>query len=228
MSFTTNNRLTNCSYLIRIHNKNHFPCQYPGCSGKQTLFSRPADLERHYKNVHSNVKDSFPCDYRKCLRSQDPFTRKDHYRDHLRDYHKEDIGCAKGEKSSRVKDKQKWQRAQKIWLAERYISHKHWRCNRCLVKNYVTQGWECSSCKNPCEEDRIRARKQVMGDPAETTMEDPAETSTEDGYAAAAPSCGACNGGTWIENEHGGYASCPVCQFTTAESFPLENNVAYY
>jgi hypothetical protein len=220
--------LSHFLHFYRGYKKNEFPCQYPGpCNGKQNIFGRPADLERHYKNVHADEKDKFPCDYAKCPRSQDPFSRKDHYRDHLRDFHKEDIGCAKGEKSSRDKDKREWQKAQKAWLAERVISYKHWRCVRCLVKNYVAEaGWDCSSCKNPCEEDRIRTRQRFA--PERQTPEDPTEVTMVDGYTATAPyrTCGTCNGGSWISDGYGAFVTCPSCHPTTAAvSYPYESNV---
>lgn len=155
--------------LNRGSKKNQSPCMYPGgCNGKQKVFGRPADLERHYKNVHG-TKDKFVCDHSKCPRSKDPFFRKDHFRDHLRDFHNEDIGCAKG----RTKDEQKWQQAQKTWLAERVIKPKHWRCSRCLVKNHVAEvGWECSSCKTPCEEDRKITRIRLEAGQAAGVMQD--------------------------------------------------------
>ena len=186
---------------------------YPGpCNGKQNVFGRPADLERHYKNVHSDEKDKFFCDARNCPRSQDPFSRKDHYRDHLKDFHKEDIGCARGEKSFRDKqDKREWQKAQNAWLAERVISYKHWHCARCLFKNYVAQaGWECLSCKIPCEEDRVRARQALGSD--RQTPEDPTEVTMTDNCVAAAPysSCGQCNMG-WTEDGYGTYVACQLC-----------------
>lgn len=201
-----------CLLSYRGYKKNQFPCQYPGtCTGKQSVFGRPADLERHYKNVHSDSKDTFFCNFTKCPRSQDPFGRKDHYRDHLRDFHKEDIGCAKGEKSFRDKqDKREWHRAQKAWLAERVISSKHWRCARCLFKNYVAQaGWDCLSCKIPCEEARIRARQRLGSD--RQTPEDPTEVTMTNGYAPPVPygSCGTCNGG-WVET-FGAYVACQLC-----------------
>jgi hypothetical protein len=162
--------------------------------------------------VHSDSKDKFFCDYPKCPRYQGPFGRKDHARDHLRDYHKEDIGCAKGEKSFRDKqDKREWNKAQKAWLAERVISYKHWRCAKCLFKNYVAQaGWECLTCKTQCEEDRVRARQRLDSD--RQTLEDPTEVTMTDGYAAAGSygSCGTCNGG-WIEDGFGAYVSCQMC-----------------
>ncbi|KAE9378203.1 hypothetical protein N431DRAFT_174978 [Stipitochalara longipes BDJ] len=192
--------------------KSQFPCQFPGtCNGKQNVFSRPADLERHYKNVHASNKDAFPCDYAKCPRSQDPFTRKDHYRDHLRDFHKEDIGAAKGEKLSGERNKQKWQKAQKIWLAERNISHRYWRCAKCLVKNYVIQqGFECSSCKNLCEEDRANVRRKLASE--RQTPEDPSEITIADTTQYAAPYCGTCNDSTYLDNGNGAYVPCHVCQ----------------
>jgi len=207
------------------YKKNQFPCQYPGpCKGKVSVFGRPADLERHYKNVHADVKDSFPCDYRKCSRSQEKnsFTRKDHYRDHLRDYHKEDIGCCRGEKSSGGKDKLKWQKAQRLWVAERNIEYKYWRCAKCLVKNYVEQqGWECSSCKSPCEEDRVRAR-QKLG-PGMQTPEDHSEVTMVDGAQYAAPYCSTCHGNSYVDYGYGPSA-CPDCQPTVV---PYYENIVY-
>jgi len=133
------------------YEKNQFPCQDPGtCEGKQTVFGRPAALGCHYKNVHAE-KDIFPCDYPKCPRNQEPFSRRDHYRDHLRDFHKEDIVCAKGEKSSRYKAR----------LTEPTVSTRNWRCSKCLMRNFVANGWDCVSCKGPCEEDRRRNRGRL-------------------------------------------------------------------
>lgn len=203
------------------YRKNQFPCQYPGgCNGKTNVFGRPADLERHYKNVHASEKDSFPCDYRKCARKLEPFTRKDHYRDHLRDYHKEHIGAAKGEKSSREKNSQKWLKDQRKWLDERIIDPRNWRCARCLVRNpitsYAQQPWECSNCKNTCEEDCLKERlkrasgRQPPEDPTEVTMVDASP------YVAPYPACGTCNGSTWASDGYGAFVSCPVCQTPAA------------
>ncbi len=184
---------------------------YPGgCNGKQTIFHRPADLERHYRNVHGRG-DEFACDYPKCPRLKDPFFRKDHFRDHLRDYHKEDIGCAKGG----PKDEQKWQQAQKKWLAERAISSKHWRCSWCLVKNYVAEvGWECSSCKTPCEEDRSRIRLEA-DQPADVIMQD-SKVAGLNGYY-----CSTCNGSPWVEDGWGAASvACPIC--SASHSYSIE------
>jgi hypothetical protein len=205
-----------CSHFSRpgSYKKNQFPCQYPGlCTGKVSVFGRPADLERHYKNVHVNEKDSFPCDYRTCPRSQEKnsFMRKDHYRDHLRDYHKEDIGCAKGGKSLREKDKLKWQESQRLWLDERNISCIYWRCARCLIRNNIEQqGWECLLCKSPCEEDRVRARMNL--DPGMQTPKDCSEVTMLDGAQYAAPYCSTCHGSFYIDYGYGAGASmCPDC-----------------
>jgi hypothetical protein len=193
--------------LNREVQKNRFPCMYPGlCNGKQNIFNRPADLARHYKNVHCPPEE-FACDYPNCPRFKDPFGRKDHYRDHLRDFHKEDIGSAK----RGTKDEKHWPRAQKAWLAERIISHRHWRCIRCLVKNYVAEvGWECSSCKTPCEEDRIRARMKA-GESA-GDMQVPAIAEPIAYY------CAGCNGSLWVEDEGGTMVACPRCS-TPASSY---------
>jgi hypothetical protein len=143
--------------------KNHYPCQYPGTCNAKPPFRRPADLNRHYMRLHAHpdYRDSFPCDYEKCPRSKDPFTRKDFYRDHLRDFHKEYIGCAKRQNKE---DKRQWVAKQKRWLEERKVSPHYWRCTGCLVKNCIHQvGWECSPCRKPCEDGRIKARERLVG-----------------------------------------------------------------
>jgi hypothetical protein len=182
-----------------------YPCQYPwGCPGKQSIFSRPADLERHYKNVHAQAeeKTSFPCDYPKCERATMPFVRKDHFRDHLRDFHKEDIGCAKGEKTTT--NKEKWLASQNIWLAERVISLKHWRCARCLVKIYVaSHGWDCERCKSSCEQERKDSRMKLA---PQTELMEGLEENTEyvydnTGIGSAFTDCDICQNSRWVFNE---------------------------
>jgi hypothetical protein len=111
------------------------------------------------------MRDLFPCDYGQCVRgASEPFTRKDHYRDHLRDFHKEPIGCAKGEKTA--KDRNKWPVAQKTWLDERRYNSKWWRCAKCLVRvNISESGYECRACKLVLEDDyrkRIEASRQKL------------------------------------------------------------------
>jgi hypothetical protein len=101
-------------------------------------------------------------------------------------------------KTSKEKDKHKWQKAQKIWLSERNISLKYWRCPKCLVRNHVEQGWDCSSCKSPCEEERVRIRQARGATMVDTTR-----------YAY--PYCGTCSGTGYVENS-GAYELCPVCQ----------------
>lgn len=191
-----------------------------GCTGKQTVFHRPADLDRHYKNVHasSDQRDSFPCDYHKCGRANDPFTRKDHYRDHLRDFHKEDLGCAKGEKKM---DKKKWAVAQRAWLAERKIYPHWWRCARCLERRQVKEDeWDCPTCKVSCEQERIEARKLQK-----TSMVDTIDTEEERGYHQSASSatlnayypCATCreNNG-WLADSFGQWVECPDCNTSVA------------
>lgn len=175
--------------------KDQFPCLHPGlCKGKQTVFRRPADLQRHYKNVHSDIKDSFPCDYSRCPRSREPFDRKDNYRGHLKYYHKEDLGSARPEKVNKRKE----QKGQAIWQAEHRISDKWWRCARCLVRNYIAKvGWNCSSCKSPCEDDRRAARERGVTTDADTAI----------GWV-----CGACNGQGWIDSGYGAWVSCSSCE----------------
>jgi hypothetical protein len=123
----------------------------------------------------------------------------------------QDIGCAKGG----PKDEQKWQQAQKKWLAERAISSKHWRCSWCLVKNYVAEvGWECSSCKTPCEEDRSRIRLEA-DQPADVIMQD-SKVAGLNGYY-----CSTCNGSPWVEDGWGAASvACPIC--SASHSYSIE------
>lgn len=199
-------------------------------------FSRPADLERHYKNVHASdeYKDCYKCDYPKCGRSADPFTRKDHYRDHLRDYHKEDLGRAKvqkpkGSKGSKgTKDKKKLPpderpHNQEQWERERVIYPTWWRCTRCLSRMYVEQsGWECPSCKVPCDSDRKerrqKAQEQSKDLPEEQLAGPPA---TIDYYHG----CSTCAGTGWIENMNKGWDGCYVCN---SEPNSQDTQVSYF
>jgi hypothetical protein len=196
---------------------------FPGpCPFKQNIYSRPADLERHYKNCHAPTeKDSFPCDYLKCPRSQDPFTRKDHFRDHLRDFHKEDIGAAKvGAKARNHKNGQEYAKLQEVWLKERVIPHWWWRCARCLVRVDVrTQGWECSSCKSPCEEERMRRRNLRAAKEEQAGFEADYMGSMETAYHAdeypsysGIQDCGVCQGQGLIQDIHGDWQPCDHAQ----------------
>jgi len=211
--------------------RNRYPCQYPAPCPKQNVFTRPADLERHYKNVHADKKDRFPCDYSKCNRAQEPFSRKDHYRDHLKDFHKEDIGCLKGEKSTKDKDTRTWQETQKKWLAERNISPKNWRCPKCLVKNFVAiVGWECSGCRIPCEEDRIRARDKVALEKG-LTAEDASGAIMEEATHYTVPNtynCATCNDIGWVGNGFGEWIPCTSCQSSAGSSFAYASTSTQY
>ncbi|KAH9205601.1 hypothetical protein DL95DRAFT_232477, partial [Leptodontidium sp. 2 PMI_412] len=117
-------------------------------------FTRRADLARHMKHVHGQPADQFLCSYRSCARSREgeEFTRKDHFRDHLRSYHLEDIGVNKGLRNPRTEE-------QKELLASRRIDAKWWTCAKYLVRRSVkVDGWDCPSCKVPCEMERKEAR----------------------------------------------------------------------
>ncbi|KAK3332431.1 hypothetical protein B0T19DRAFT_103152 [Cercophora scortea] len=124
-------------------------CLVPDC--RQKPFSRQADLDRHYKQVHleEDKKIKFKCDYRKCNRHEAPFYRQDHFRDHLREYHKEDI-LRRG-KSEDVK----W------WQDRQYaLEQDWWRCNGNGCFNRVqiaVSGFECS-CGSQCEAERQKRR----------------------------------------------------------------------
>ena len=184
--------------------KVNYYCQFPGgCNSKQTFFTRPADLERHYILVHtSSDQNTFACDYSGCQRAKEGFTRKDHYRDHLRDYHRKDLGSAKGEKS--FKDKKMWSAKQNAWSAERKISPKWWRCARCLKKFHVgNDSLVCPCCKTAFESERREVREKML---KEANV---AEQST----SLYAPVCSIC-GIAWIESSlvSGSWEACPNCQ----------------
>lgn len=151
----------------------------PDC--KQKPFTRVADLDRHYQQVHkpSSEKEQHLCDYRNCPRREVPFHRKDHYRDHLREYHREDIfkrGSYKKKVSASASDKGGNRAAATAaanaaaaaamsaeeLLKEYNIQKSNWRCNKCLKRITVhgsgTMGWECPDCRISCDAERKRAR----------------------------------------------------------------------
>jgi len=214
--------------------KGSYPCMFPRCGGKQQVFNRPADLERHYKNVHASEdqKDRYLCDYAKCDRATAPFSRKDHFRDHLKDYHKEDLGCARGEKSS--KDRRAWEKAQKRWQAERNITLRWWRCAKCLGRvNTEASGYECRICRQPCEEERQQQRRElydrtVRGSAAVDTTRGatPRYAETPAIYGA---SCTTCGGTSFIEDISGGWESCPNCLAGSSSLYTsYSDNMSYY
>ncbi|KAI9735831.1 MAG: hypothetical protein M1834_001296 [Cirrosporium novae-zelandiae] len=68
-------------------NQDRYPCLYPECLSD---FSRPNDLDRHYKSVHYNFGGTFDCPRRNCERKAKngrAFTRQDHLTEHLRNFH---------------------------------------------------------------------------------------------------------------------------------------------
>jgi hypothetical protein len=191
-----------CLTQPRNCQKGTYPCQFPGCLTKKP-FNRPADLERHYRNVHASAdqRECYGCDYPKCDRASEPFTRKDHYRDHLRDYHKEDLGQAKRAKKE---DGQKWNRSQELWLAERNISFNWWRCAKCLSRVRVEDdGWDCRQCNGACEPER-KARRGVKTEHY--------DIGSYDTTADLLPTdCTICNGAVYIKSEDESWLSCPRC-----------------
>ncbi|KAG0651984.1 hypothetical protein D0Z07_1164 [Hyphodiscus hymeniophilus] len=174
------------------HKKSEFPCMYPGCDAK--TFKRPADLERHYRNVHgtSDQKDNFFCDYSPC-KARGAFTRKDHFRDHLRDYHKEDIGSMKksDKKNPQKLDEKKWVYLQAEWVAERKIGTKWWRCPKCLERIQIAEsGYDCQSCKSPCDRERKQRIEAVRTIRSRATYAAPASSTSaamDGGYEYIAP-----------------------------------------
>ncbi len=192
-------------------------------------------MDRHLRNVHADLsqKDSFPCDYEKCSsgRRSDPFTRKDHYRDHLRDFHKEDIGAAKGEKSAKTeKEKAIWKKEQTIWLAERRIYADNWRCAKCLVKKFIKDdGWHCQTCKTNCEQDRMEARLRLPQNPqkvepnhmdyelqyqerfSQKAVSQAMYPDSQPQYENYTSPCDMCNGNIWLDNGCGEWVACHTC-----------------
>lgn len=198
-------------------------CMFPGgCKGKQVTFGRPADLDRHYKNVHASEdeKSKFYCDYGRCARALEPFTRKDHYRDHLRDFHKEDVCMAKGQYlKTKSKGTQEIEQEQEQWLRERLIDFRYWRCSKCLTRNVVAKsGWDCSKCKTSCESGRVDARR--VENYTATRTSELAGTMAEESDNQYSPAiyasntCSICNGSTFVDGGYGAWVDCPSCQPT--------------
>lgn len=121
-------------------------CLQQGCTSKP--FNRPADLERHYIQLHGSdqEKKSFYCDYNRCNRATSPFHRLDHCREHFREFHKEDI------------DKRGVPLTLE-WCQDRNIKTNWWRCNKCLARVTVhDDGFRCPHCHYECPEVRRRIR----------------------------------------------------------------------
>lgn len=117
----------------------------------------------------------------------------------MREYHREDIGSAKG---SKTMDKQKFEKAQKQWLKERRVDPHSWRCSKCLERVFVNKNeyvnvWECQTCKLPCEDER-RERRLKMLEPSLnfTSM------------------CVDCSYSGWVANMRGEWVAC-FCQTQT-------------
>lgn len=151
-----------CQILITFFNlsnprKHSHPCQVPGRAcwkrlGTRPVFSRPADLMRHYANFHGGAKkERISCDYRNCARVKSPYGRKDRYRDHLREFHKEDLPRLSAKIGNKVVE---------AWCG----SSNWWRCTKCLLRVVVKEnGWKCPGCKKECEPERKLARTDMEG-----------------------------------------------------------------
>ncbi|KAI9805721.1 MAG: hypothetical protein M1833_005214 [Piccolia ochrophora] len=65
-----------------------FTCLYPHCDSR-TVFSRKADMHRHYRTRHYDADEKTDCPMRCAQRrtGDNGFTRKDHLQEHLRKYH---------------------------------------------------------------------------------------------------------------------------------------------
>ncbi|PVH85262.1 hypothetical protein DL98DRAFT_55152 [Cadophora sp. DSE1049] len=215
---------------ISSSQKGEAHCHWPGkCNRQGEPFSRPADLERHLKNVHGprDLRDKHCCPYNPCLNGRhlkkNSFTRKDHLRDHVRDFHQEDIGAAKGEKTARTKEeKRQWQKEQEKWIASRKITPTHWTCTKCVVRMIVAEhGWHCTECNQPCEPERIDMRLRLSPSSREEAQvemdgvggmvrEEPQpQHKQHQGYLP----CQACSGSGWVDNGYGEWDPCPYCNY---------------
>ena len=208
---------------LRIRRKDVFPCQYPDCKETVKSFKRPADLERHYRNVHAkeDQKEKHYCDYPPCRVSRGPFYRKDHCRDHLRDYHKEDIGSPKFPRKERMDNKIR-NEIQKAWIAERKIFLDRWRCPKCLHRIMIDEhGYNCNICNHTCDRERadrikaIRART-TAGPFGSTGMEDVRYNPTTGPTTMLSSqklNCFTCQGANYIWDESSvSFNLCPTCR----------------
>ncbi|RKU49372.1 hypothetical protein DL546_002187 [Coniochaeta pulveracea] len=127
-----------------------FLCLHPEC-GK--YFNRPADLDRHQKNVHCKDRNKGKCcDYRSCGRHDHAFRRPDHFRDHLRDIHREDL-LKRGGAAEADAD---WWKGR----SPTAVYNGWWRCGKCFRRVSVDKhDWQCPGCGNVCEQDRQAVRR---------------------------------------------------------------------
>ena len=192
--FRSTRKLTVSRYGLQSDKKHH-PCLYPGrgCwkDNQPRVFSRAADLERHYNIVHHASADKIKCDYPRCARHTDSFTRKDHCRDHYKEFHKEDMGTFKSPKTN--VDKTTLQKKELQWKNERVITPDWWRCPKCLDRIYVeSEGWQCKTCKRECEPHRIQARMNLLETYRESYGEDDALPTSSEQPQGYLPSCEQC------------------------------------
>lgn len=161
--------------------------------------------------------EQLPCDYPLCQRVREPFTRKDHFRDHLRDYHKEDLGCAKGEK---IYKREKWLKLQECWIAERKIEARWWRCPKCLIRVQIDKsGFECPDCKLPCDGERagrinaIRAKVIPAREPLSTRLYQDYIGKDAELLKPYPEEYSACGEHAWTYTEdRGRWDACPTCK----------------
>jgi hypothetical protein len=65
------------------------------CDGEKRSFTRPTDLQRHFRSNHAQAKPEYWCPFPGCHRSDsrnNPFPRKDKMRDHVRKRHPQYTG----------------------------------------------------------------------------------------------------------------------------------------
>jgi hypothetical protein len=125
-------------------------------------------------------------------------------------------------------DRKKWLTAQKIWLAERKISSKHWRCAKCLVKRYISyDGWDCELCKTSCEQERQDMRMKLAKLAAKVEVMEPMEEDTDAQYGDTGTSsvigyngCDACQNSSWILLG-GDWAACQCQLGAVGQTYPV-------
>jgi hypothetical protein len=109
----------------------------------------------------------------------------------------------------------------KQWLTERKISTKHWRCVKCLVKNYIAyDGWDCERCKTTCEQERQDARIKLANLAPKVEVMEPLEEDIDAQWSNTSTSpitnyngCDACQNTCWVP--HGKEWVACQCQWQT-------------
>jgi len=109
------------------------------------------------------------------------------------------------------------------------------------------EGWNCTECKQECEQDRQKSRKDkvalgiVDGAPAESFPDDGIKPDTimpdagPDYETPAPPLCSTCKGTGYILNDQSNsWVPCPICQpptqslYNTADTYDYTTSYSQY